>query len=126
MTRWWIVCYLDKFYTKVSGDIAGEGEFYFKCNGKRFPDKGVIKLKKNETFDPEPNPILFSALLEDKDKEVKFDVEVWEEDPGRDDKFIDQEFKIKLAPMNEKKTLMDKKQKCQLDLVIKIEEAKNW
>jgi len=126
MTRWFVVCYLDKFISKSTGDIGGEGEFYFKCNNKRFPDKGVIKLKKMEMFDPEPNPIFYSALMEDKDKEVKFDVEVWEEDPGRDDKFIDQEFKIKLAPMNETKVLTDKKGKCQITLVIKIEEAKNW
>ena len=124
MTRYFVVLYLDAFTTKVSGDIGGEGEFYFKCNGQRYPNKGVIKLKKNETFDPEPNPVFYTALTDDKD--VKFDIEVWEEDKGRDDKFIDQNVKYPIKPTEEKIELHDKKNKCSLKLVLKIAQAEKW
>jgi hypothetical protein len=126
MTRFYIVAYLDSFFTKTSGDIVGQGEFYFKCNGKRFPDIGVIQLKANESFDPEPNPVMFAAILDESKKEVKFDFEVWEEDPGRDDKFIDQVIKFPIRQMNQTVELKDKKGKCALKLVIKMDPAPKW
>jgi hypothetical protein len=125
MTRFYIQFLLDKFYTKTSGDIGGKGEFYFKINGKRFPDKGVILLKGNETFDPEPNPTLYTAVLDDKEKTIKCDFEVWEEDPGRDDKFLDKEFKLPIKTMSETQTLSDKKGKVELTMIIKMAPTKN-
>ena len=126
MTRFIVCAYLESFFTKDTGDIGGKGEFYFKCNGKRYPDIGEIQLGKNQTFDPEPNPVFYTALVDAGKKEVKFDVEVWEADPGRDDKFIDKEFKLPLKTMNETVVLSDKKNRCQVKIVVKMEEAKNW
>ena len=123
MTRYFVTAYLDSFFTQDSGDIAGKGEFYFKCNKKRYPDVGFIQMKKGQTFDPEPNPVMYSAVLDDKTKEVKFDLEVWEEDPGMDDKFIDKNFHYPLRPTHETFELTDKKEKCKLKLVVKIEET---
>jgi hypothetical protein len=126
MARFFVVAYLDSFVSTTSGDIGGQGEFYFKCNGKRYPDKGVIKLKANEMYDPEPNPVMFTALMESSEKRVKFDFEVWEEDPGRDDKFLDQKLEFPLTPMNQTLELKDKKNKVNLKLNVKIADAGKW
>ena len=123
--RYFTVLYLDSFYTSTSGDALGKGEFYFKCNGNRYPNKGVIKLGKGQKFDPEPNPVFYTSLT-DGDSDLKLDIEVWEEDPGRDDKFIDQVLKYKVNAMNQTIELKDKKGKCVLKLILKIEEAKEW
>ena len=126
MVRFFVVAYLESFISRTSGDMGGgQGEFYFKCNGKRYPDKGVIKLKAGEHFDPEPNPVFYTELG-DGGKEVKFDFEVWEEDRGRDDKFLDKEFKLKIGQMNQTFDLTDKKQKVDLKVKIRMDEAKNW
>ncbi len=126
MTRFFVTVYMDLFYTESSGDIAGQGEFYFKTNGKRYPDKGVIKLGKKETFNPEPNPVFYTAIVDSDVKELKVDFEVWEEDVGKDDKFLDQTIKIKPMPQNQTIELRGKKKPCVLKLVINCVETKNW
>lgn len=125
MTRFFVVAYLEAFVARESGDMGGQGEFYFKSNGKRYPDKGVIRLKAGEHFDPEPNPVLYTELG-DSGKEVKFDFEVWEQDRLRDDKFLDKEFKLKIGQMNQTFELTDKKQRVELKVKIRMEDAKDW
>jgi hypothetical protein len=126
MVRFYIVCYLDAFQSMVKGDVFGEGEFYFKCNGKRFPDRGVIKLSKGEIFNPQPPPVLYSAVVDNKEKTIEFDLEVREQDPLIDDKFLDQKFKIPIQAMAENKVLVDKKGRSQIKLVLKSVETKTF
>jgi hypothetical protein len=68
-------------------------------------------------------PTLFTALVDDNKKEIKFDFELWEADPGRDDKFLDKEFKLPLKPTNQTFDLVDKKGIVNLKLVITIQDA---
>jgi hypothetical protein len=126
MARYYVSVYLDSFISTKSGDIVGKGEFYFKCNSKRFPDKGTINLGANQLFDPEPNPTFYTALVEEKEKKVKFDIEVWEEDPGLDDKFLVKKFEYPIKTMNETIVLKDPKGICQLKLILKMQETKDW
>jgi hypothetical protein len=121
--RYFVNAYLDSFYTKTSGDVAGKGEFYFKSNKKRYPDVGEIHLGKNEYFNPPVKPTIYTALVEDKAKEIKFDFEVWEADPGLDDKFLDKEFKLPLKLTNQTFDLVDKKGKVNLKVLITIQDA---
>src|SRR4030042_190148 len=120
MVRYLVQVYLQSFFTKTSGDSFGKGEFYFKCNGKRYPDKGEFHLKAGQTFDPQPNPTFYTAIVDDKEKVVKFDFEAWEADPGRDDKFIDQKMNVNINPMNQTFELTDKKQRCSLRIVVQV------
>jgi len=124
--RYFVNVFLDTFFTRDSGDIGGKGEFYFKVNGKRYPDKGVIHLGKNETYNPEPKPTFYTALVDGSEKQLKFDFEVWEEDIGRDDKFIDKEFKFPLTMTNQVMEFTDKKNRCALKVVLSIRDAGKW
>ena len=127
MTRYFAVVYLDSFISADKGDVIGAGEFYFKCNGKRYPDKGVIKLKQDQLFDPEPNPVFWTVIAVDDDvKEIKLDFEVWEDDIGRDDKFIDEEIKVPLKITQQNLELKGKKKDCSLKVVLKISETQIW
>jgi hypothetical protein len=126
MARYFINLYLDSFVSQDSGDITGDGEFYFKCNGRRYPNKGVINLSKGELFDPKPNPTLYTSILDEKEKNVKIDVEVWEDDPGRDDKFIDHVLKYPIKAMADVVTLQDKKKRCTLKLNLSMTVTDKW
>jgi len=126
MIRYLVVVYLQSYFTKTSGDSFGKGEFYFKCNGKRYPDKGDFHLKRGLTFDPQPNPTSYIAIVDDKQKVVKFDFEVREADPGRDDKFIDQKMNINIDPLNQTYELTDKKQRCTLKIVVQVIPTDMW
>lgn len=126
MARFFVVAYLESFVSRESGDMGGgQGEWYFKCNGKRYPDRGVIRLKAGQHFDPEPRPVFYTELA-DRNKEIKFDFEVWEEDKGRDDKFLDKEFKLKVDTMNQTFELTDKKQRVDLKVKVRMEESKDF
>lgn len=124
MSRYFVVLYLDSFSTTTSGDMSGQGEFYFKCKGHRYPNDGHVKLGENETFDPEPNLVFYSALTENK--EVEVDIQVMESDRLRDDKFIDYKNKFPVRATNETLVIKDKKGKCTLKVILRIEEARNW
>jgi hypothetical protein len=126
MARFFVQVYLQSFYTEDSGDIAGEGEFYFKINGTRYPNKGIIKLGKKETFNPNPAPVFYTAIVDGKEKELKVDFEVWEDDIGRDDKFLDQKIKINVAPQSQVLELRGKKKPCILKLIVNVAETRNW
>ncbi len=126
MGRSMVLVYLQTFFTKSSGDTFGKGEFYFKCNGKRYPDKGEFHLKGGETFNPNPPPTFYTAIVEDKEKVINFDFEAWEADPGRDDKVIDIKQKVSISPLNQTYEFTDKKQRCVLKIVIQVFSTDKW
>ncbi len=128
MPRFVVQAYLDSFKTLTTGDKLGkEGEFYFKCNKNRIPVVGEIHLSKNEVFDPEPNPTLYFAILDDaKKQEVELEFKVMEKDPGKDDTFIKEKKVFALKSGSENLQLLDPKGKCQVNIVVKISETKNW
>ncbi len=126
MVRYVVLVFLQSFTTKSSGDTFGKGEFYFKCNGKRYPEKGEFRLKGGETFNPNPPPTFYTAIVEDKEKVVNFDFEAWEADPGRDDKFIDHKMKIAVAPLNQTYDITDKKNRCALRIVVQVFPTDKW
>lgn len=127
MARFYVNVFLDAFKTNVSGDLVGEGEFYFKCNDSRFPDDGEIKLGKEEVFNPKPNPSIYTAMVDSKEKEVKLKIKVKEADPLKDDTFINEKLMFPLKPTNDHAfELKDKKGRCILKCILNIVEAKNW
>ena len=125
MTRYVVNVFLDSFYTKKSGDI-GEGEFYFLCNKKRFPDEGVIKMKKNETFDPEPNPTFFWGIVDSKKDKMKMEFKVKEQDPLKDDTFLKEKIEFTLKNQKQVFTLTDKKGICELKVGVQIKITDKW
>lgn len=124
MARHIVQVFLDSFWTKTSGDVGGGGEFYFKTNGRRYPDEGTINLKAGQTFVPDPKPTFYTALTEDKNLKLSF--QVFEEDPGLDDKFLDEDINHPIRPGTQTLVLQDKKGKVKLILIVKIEEANRW
>ncbi len=126
MARYIILVYLQSFFTKTSGDVFKKGEFYFKCNGKRYPDKGEFHLKGGDTFNPNPPPTFYTAILDEKEKVVNFDFEAWEADPGRDDKFIEHKMKINIGPLNKTYDITDKQQRCELKIVVQVFPTDKW
>ncbi len=126
MARFIVLVYLQSFFTKTSGDTFKKGEFYFKCNGKRYPEKGEFHLKAGETFNPNPPPTFYTAIVDAGEKVLNFDFEAWEADPGMDDKFIDHKMKINVAPLNQTYEISDKKQRCTLKIVVQVFQSDKW
>jgi len=78
-------------------DIGRVGEFYFKVDGEdktlksRFPDAGVIKLAKNQTFTSRADMTLwsqFETIRKGEVKTVMVEIELREKDPLRKDSVI--------------------------------------
>ena len=124
--RYVVAVYLDSFVSESCGDVFGEGEFYFTVNKSRFPDKGYIKLGANEKFDPEPDPCMFFQLKETKADKVKLKIQVWEQDPGVDDKFMDETIIHPLEDGIKKYTIKNKKETCKLKIWVNIKKTKKW
>ena len=124
--RWVISVYLDSFYTKTSGDTFTEGEFYFKCNGHRFPAEGEIKLDKDEKFDPEPDPSIYFEIKQTKADKTKLKIEVLEKDPGMDDTFIKETLVVPLKDGKQTIKLTNKDETCKLKGKIYIKETEKW
>ncbi len=120
MTRYLVQVYLESFFTTTSGEKFGKGEFYIKCNGKRYPNRGKLHLNAGQTFDPQPNPTLYTAVIDDKEKFINFKLQVVEADPGRNDIFIEHEMKIAIKPYNQSYELFDKSQRCTLKFVVQV------
>jgi len=57
--RFMLNIYLLQFYVSA----CNSGEFYFKIDDQRYPNKGSIKLKPKDYFIPGANTNIFSAIL---------------------------------------------------------------
>ena len=110
-------------------DIAGWiGEFYIKCDGEdkffksRFPDHGVIKLAKHQTFTSKADMTLwsqFETIWAGEEKTVKVEVEIREKDHLKKDESIAKEvYEIKLPQQTKYVILQDKKENTKAKLRI--------
>lgn len=125
--RLYVNVYFEAFKTEDSGDLFGEGEFYFMCNKRRYPDEGIIKLGKGEVFNPIPNSIFYTAMLDSKEKDIELKIKVKEEDALKDDTFLTEKLKFPLKPTDDHPfEVRDKKGKCILKLKLNMVEAKDW
>ncbi len=100
-------------------DIAGWiGEFYFKCDGEdkllksRFPDHGVIKLAKHQTFTSKADMTLwsqFETVWIKEEKSIRVEVELREKDHLKKDESIAKEtYEIPLPQPTKYVILQDK------------------
>lgn len=103
------------------------GEFYFKIDGDkafkaRWPDKGVIKLQKNQEFTSKSDMSLWSefrTVRTGQEKTVKLTVYLREQDHlKKDTEIAKQTFEIKLPNPTEYIILQDKDEKTKAKLQI--------
>ncbi len=109
-------------------DIAGRvGEFYFKVDGDkafkaRWPDKGVIKLQKNQEFISKADMSIwseFKTVRVGTEKMVNLTVELREQDHLKKDQIVaKQEIQIKLPMATEYIIVQDKDEKTKAKLRI--------
>jgi len=109
-------------------DILGwRGEFYFKVDGPkifkaRFPNKGTIKLQKNQEFTSRADMSLwsqFKTVRVDKPAVEKIKVILREMDHLKKDETIaEQEFEIKLPSKTQYVILQDEKENTKAKLRI--------
>lgn len=109
-------------------DIFGwRGEFYFKVDGPkifkaRFPNKGTIKLQKNQEFTSRADMSLWSQFktVRAEDPAVeKIKVILREQDHlKKDESIAEQEFEIKLPSKTQYVILQDEKENTKAKLRI--------
>ena len=109
-------------------DILGwRGEFYFKSDGEklfkaRWPNKGTIKLQKNQEFTSKADMSLwsqFKTVRADQSIIVPVKVELREKDHLKKDSVIaEQEFEIRLPQKTEYVILQDEKERTKAKLRI--------
>lgn len=109
-------------------DILGwRGEFYFKVDGPkvfkaRFPNKGTIKLQKNQEFTSRADMSLwsqFKTVKVDKPAIEKLKVILREMDHLKKDETVaEQEFEIKLPSKTQYVILQDEKENTKAKLRI--------
>jgi len=109
-------------------DIMGwRGEFYFKCDGEklfkaRWPNKGTIKLQRNQEFTSKADMSLwsqFKTVRADESIIVPVKVILREKDPLRKDQEIAaQEFEIRLPQKTQYVILQDDKERTKAKLRI--------
>ncbi|MFX1389146.1 MAG: hypothetical protein ACFE9Z_03675 [Promethearchaeota archaeon] len=109
-------------------DIMGwRGEFYFKIDGEktfkaRWPNKGTIKLQRNQEFTSKADMSLwsqFKTVRVDKPAIAKVKVILREQDHmKRNDTIAEQEFEINLPSKTEYVVLQDAKEKTKAKLRI--------
>ncbi|MHA1784841.1 MAG: hypothetical protein ACTSVY_01165 [Candidatus Helarchaeota archaeon] len=99
-------------------DIGWTAEFYFRTGKRpyvsRIPNKGVIQLEKNESFEPRDNDIsLFTEFVKLKSGDSmkrKIPVKLFERDIlKKDQKIIDEEVEINLASNKSKYVIIQSK-----------------
>ncbi len=103
------------------------GEFYFKIEGdkvlkSRFPDKGVIKLQKNQSFTSKADMNLwtqFETIRTNEENVLTIKVEMREQDHLKKDSVIaEQEFEIKMPEPTKYIILQDKDENTKAKLRI--------
>jgi hypothetical protein len=109
-------------------DIMGwRGEFYFKVDGEktfkaRWPNKGTIKLQRNQEFTSKAEMSLwsqFKTVRVDEPAIAKVRVILRERDPmKRNDTIAEQEFEIKLPSPTQYVILQDAKENTKAKLRI--------
>jgi hypothetical protein len=109
-------------------DILGwRGEFYFKVDGPkifkaRFPNKGTIKLQKNQEFTSRADMSLwseFKTVRTDEPAVEKLNVILREKDHMKKDEVVaEQEFEIKLPSKTQYVILQDEKERTKAKLRI--------
>lgn len=109
-------------------DVLGwRGEFYFKVDGPkifkaRFPNKGTIKLQKNQEFTSRADMSLwseFKTVRTDEPAVENLKVILREKDHMKKDEVIaEQEFEIKLPSKTQYIILQDKKERTKAKLRI--------
>ena len=109
-------------------DIFGwRGEFYFKVDGPkifkaRFPNKGTIKLQKNQEFTSRADMSLwseFKTVRTDEPAVEKLKVILREKDHMKKDEVVaEQDFEIKLPSRTQYIILQDEKERTKAKLRI--------
>ncbi|MHA1490668.1 MAG: hypothetical protein ACTSRI_13550 [Promethearchaeota archaeon] len=103
------------------------GEFYFKIDGDkalkaRFPNKGVIKIQKNQSFTSKADMTLwseFKTIRTGKNNVLNLKVELREQDKLKKDKTIaEQAFEIKLPSKTAYIVLQDEEENTKAKLRI--------
>jgi len=107
--------------------MGWRGEFYFKCDGEklfkaRWPNKGTIKLQRNQEFTSKADMSLwsqFKTVRADESIIVPVKVILREKDPlKKDQEIAAQEFEIKLPQKTAYVILQDDKEKTKAKLRI--------
>ena len=111
-------------------DVLGwRGEFYIKCDGEklfkaRWPNKGTIKLQRNQEFVSKADMSLwsqFKTVCADESIIVPVKVILREKDPMKKDSTIaEQEYEIRLPQKTEYVILQDEKEKTKAKLRIQV------
>jgi hypothetical protein len=85
-------------HTDESGEIFSKtGEFFVTIQGKRYPNKGHVRMTIGDTFVPPGSPIIYSAILNSKHQmEWPFKIEVIEEDPVINSTMLEHSFDLRL------------------------------
>ena len=109
-------------------DILGwRGEFYFKVDGEkmfkaRWPNKGTIKLQRNQEFTSKAEMSLwtqFKTVRADQSIILRVKIILREKDPLKKDYTVaEQEFEIRLPQKTEYVILQDDKEKTKAKLRI--------
>jgi hypothetical protein len=126
MGRFLVFVSLKSFITRSTSDLIGEGEFYFKCNRRRFPHQGTVHLKKMEEFKLEPQPLMYFAITDNNKPKYKFNISVHEADLVGDDLMIKRTFELPLKTIDEDFEMVDKTKVCALYVHIHIEETRQF
>ena len=109
-------------------DVFGwRGEFYFKCDGEklfkaRWPNKGTIKLQRNQEFTSKADMSLWSQFKTVRAEEstvILVKVILREKDPlKKDQEIASQEYEIRLPMKTKYVILQDDKEKTKAKLRI--------
>jgi hypothetical protein len=124
MKKYLYIVRLGSFFTEISGDVIGKGEFSITVSNEgeehQYPSEGFIRLGKNETFAPRPYPTICTGTIESEQK-VTLHVKVTEHDLQEDDIFIDSEFSIHTEFFEQNVDIVGTDHPCKLSLNILIE-----
>lgn len=127
--RWYVSVFLEEMHTMTSGEMFGsEGEWYFKVNSYRYPQKGVILLSKNETFNPEPKPSIYTVMVTQSPKKpnLVLDIRIMEEDLIWDDTMLKEKLTIPFQEGNKSYDLKSKDGKVTLKLKVYCQNRQRW
>lgn len=109
---------LESLKTVGKYDLANRtNEFYFRVNSTgvfrtRVPNKGNIELRENQAFLSKSNKLTlwseFVKFKKDEEKIIEVEIQLREEDPGKDSVLVKKTFKIK-CPTTTKYEILESK-----------------
>ncbi len=116
--RYFLNVSLMSLKTRKDYDIGRGGEFFFEVHrkgelrGRRTPDHGEICLMENQVFEARQDFTLWTEFikLEQGDKkEVELHIELFERDPIKNQKIIDEKISVRLGMPSSKYIVIEDK-----------------